>query len=298
MDSTQLQAGSVGYTPPEKKQLKWLDYMSFQESKLYIGLYSRPPLPCRLPIFPPTRHGPQRWRENYPVGLSTWIPNCNQSQSLILLPFRTLVSDFKASPISQDDTCQLVSCVSQNKTPLEINHPTYLHNLHRAPLVFQYFIKIRLLHDDADVWRVPFILIQSSQTKIPQRTPDFIKDGASVSNQNSAPIFVPCVTWNAGDAWGFCVFTTEAELPVTMLDDNDDDRDDDDDGGRRRRRRRNHNATMLQECIKWYNSNVIYLQSTLLGNPTPNRWLSKVVCYDPCGPAYIQTFVFHINGFV
>jgi len=61
------------------------------------------------------------------------------------------------------------------------------------------------------------------------------------------------------------VFTTEAELPVTMLDDDEGD----DDGGGRERRRRNQNA-MLQECIKWYNSNSIHLQSTLLGNSAPN----------------------------
>lgn len=150
MDSTQLQARTVGYTPPEIKQSKWLDYMSFQESKLYIGLYSHPPLPYRLPIFPPTLCSPQRWRENYQVGLSTWIPNCNKSQSLIFPSFRTLVSDFKASPISQVDTCQLASWVSQNKTPLEISHPTYLHDFHIAPLVFQYFNKIRHVHDDVD----------------------------------------------------------------------------------------------------------------------------------------------------
>lgn len=127
MDSTQLQAGSVGYTPPERKQLKWLDYASFQESKLYIGRYSHPPLPYRLPIFLPTLHGPQKWRTNYHVGLSTQIPNCNKSKSLIFPPFRTLVSDFQVSPISQVDTCQLPSRVSQNKTPFRINHPTSLH---------------------------------------------------------------------------------------------------------------------------------------------------------------------------
>ena len=49
----------------------------------------------------------------------------------------------------------------------------------------------------------------------------------------------------------------------------DDDEGDDDGGGGRERRRRNQNA-MLQECIKWYNSNSIHLQSTLLGNSAPN----------------------------
>lgn len=125
------------YAPREKA--KWLDYISFQESKLYIGLYSHPPLPYRLPIFPPTRHSPKKWRENYQVGLSTWIPICNKPKSLIFLPFRKLVSDFKASPISQVDTCQLALCISQSKTPLEINHPTYLHFFRISPFCFSVF---------------------------------------------------------------------------------------------------------------------------------------------------------------
>lgn len=53
------------------------------------------------------------------MGFSPW----SQAKSLIFLPSRTLVSNFKVIPISQVDTCQLAPSISWNKTPLEMARP-------------------------------------------------------------------------------------------------------------------------------------------------------------------------------
>lgn len=225
MDSTQLRAGSAGYTPPEKKQLKWLDYVSFQESKLYIGLYSHPHTPTGYPFFLP--HATAHRKENCGVSLSSWIPNCNKSKRLIFLPFRTLVSEFKLSPISQVDICQLTSCISQNKTALEINHPTYDTScpypclLFRSPFKSGSYRTVQMFTEEL------LVFIQSPQTMISERIPD--SKTKQVSPIRRVPICVPFATWNAGLAQVLCTFTTEAKLSVTVFDDDDND----DDGGRR-----------------------------------------------------------------
>lgn len=170
-----------------------------------------PPLPYRLPIFPPTLHSPQKWGENYRVNLSAWIPNCNKSGSLVFLPLRTLASDFKSSPISQVDTCQLAPCISQNKTPLRyITPPTntsciYLRLFFRISLRSGPDLTVQMFTE------VPSAVLQSPPTEISERTPDFRTKQVS---QKSAP-FCPFAEWHAEPAWALGTFTTEAKLSKT-----------------------------------------------------------------------------------
>lgn len=289
MDSTQLRAGSAGYTPPEKKQLKWLHYVSFQESKLYIGLYSHPHTPTGYPFFLP--HSTAHRKENCGVSLSTWKPNCNKSKSLIFLPFRTLVSDFKSSPISQVDICQLTWCISQSKTPLEINHPTYQHVLSIPPFVLQESVQVRLLQDSTDVYRGPISVHSESPYNDIRKDPR-LKDKAGVSNQKSAHLCPLChmkcwvcpsilYLYNRSKAFYDYVWWWRWWW------------------WRKTRRRRNHKA-IPHQYIKWHNSNFIHLESesTLLSNPAPTRPPPKVVCCDPYKPAHVNIFGFYISGVI
>lgn len=102
---------------PRRKAIDMTCLSLFPEKYIIYRPALTPPLPDRVPIFPPTRHSPQKRGENYQASLSTWIPHCNKSKSLLFLPLRTWVSHFKSSPISHVDTCQSAPCISQSRTP-------------------------------------------------------------------------------------------------------------------------------------------------------------------------------------
>lgn len=227
------------------------------------------------------------------MGLSTWIPNCNQAKSLIFLPFRTLVSVCKASPISQGDTCQLASCISQNKTPLEINHPTFPHVFPKYPFVFQYFVKISLLHDGADIYKSAITFNSETSSRVSERTPDLIKGKTSVSNWERVPFL--SLLLHGMQGLPEYVVPLQQKLPVTTLDDDDDG----DDGGARTRkggRKWPHNAT-LRNYIKCHNSNFVS-QSTPLSNVTPNGLSPQLLRCDLCRPTHVNIFVYYLNGFI
>lgn len=147
---------------------------------------------------------------------SAWAPNCDKSGSLIYLPLTALLSDLKSSLISQ-----LAPCISQNKTPPEINRPTLLHIVHIPPFIFQYFVKTRLSRDGADVHGRAISFLFRPQITVARRTPGLIKDKTGVSNWSGAPFFVHLAARNAGVAWAFWTFATEAKLSMTMFDDGD-----------------------------------------------------------------------------
>lgn len=91
------------------------------------------------------------------------------------------------------------------------------------------------------------VLIRGPHTKVPERTPDFIKDNTSVCNEESLP-FLSLVLQEMRGLPEYVVPLHE-KLSITMFDEEDDDGEGGS-RGRRRRRRRNHNA-MLQRYVKW-----------------------------------------------
>lgn len=146
---------------------------------------------------------------------SAWAPNCDTSESLIYLPLTAPLSDLKSSLISQ-----LAPCVLQNNTPLEINRPTLLHIVHIPPFVSRYFVKTRLSRDGADVHRSA-ISFHSGLKQRYREGPQASLRAKQASPIRAVPHFCPLATRNAGVAWAFCTFATEARLSLTMSDDDD-----------------------------------------------------------------------------
>lgn len=151
------------------------------------------------------------------------IPHCNKSKSLLFLPLRTWVSDFKSSPISHVDTCQSAPCSSQNRTPWRQLPPrpyvssASLRLFSRTSLKSGSGVTVQMFTE------VLSVVLQSPHTKTSEKTPGFrakrmfqksTPQKEKQTNKRRAPHCLAHGTQKSPEQ--FVPFTTEAKLSVTL----------------------------------------------------------------------------------